>query len=131
MGTTELQRIVCVDDEPDIRQVLTMSLEYTLGASVVALPTASEALAYLEGNPPPDVILLDGMMPDMDGVTLCSRLRQVEKLRQVPIVFLSARARPDEQRRALEAGATACIAKPFDPMSIGDQIRRAIAGDDG
>lgn len=122
----KLERILCVDDEPDIRKILTMSLEFTLSAEVIAVSSASEALSYLERHPVPDAIVVDGMMPGMSGMELCAHLRRDGRFGNVPIVFLSAQAQPDEQQRAIDAGATTCIAKPFDPMQIGEQIRAAV-----
>ena len=103
-----------------IRTVLTAALRVTLGAEVTAVASARAAFEYLQNNEPPDVIILDGMMPEMDGVTTCRRLRADPKYCTVPIIFLTGLTRDSE--RAIEAGATACLRKPFDPMSIGSEI---------
>jgi len=120
---SELQKILCVDDEPDIRTVLVAALSYTLNVEVVAMESAMKALEYLAASSSlPDVIILDGQMPVMSGVDACKAIREVERYGEIPIVFLSANSRRD-MRRAMEAGATACLQKPFDPMTIGNEIR--------
>lgn len=120
------KRILCVDDEPDIRMVLERALELTLEAEVATAASAREAFEYLEDHPPPDVILLDGVMPGMDGYQACARLHADPRFHSIPVVFLSARADLEEQERARAVGATACLAKPFDPMTIGDQLCQAL-----
>lgn len=117
-----MTRILCVDDEPDIRQVLTMSLQFALDADVNAVASATEAYAFLERNPVPDIIVLDRMLPEGDGVEVCQRLRADPRFSEVPIVFLTGCTEAEDERRAMEAGANACLAKPFDPMAIGPQI---------
>ena len=119
----DISRILCVDDEPDIRTVLSAALKFTLQAEVIALASASEAFEYLENHELPDAILLDSMMPEIDGLTACKRLRADPRYGEVPIIFLTGSARtPGEAELAIAAGATACLGKPFDPMSIGDEI---------
>lgn len=122
-----ISRILCVDDEPDIRTILTAALNVTMKAEVAAVASASEAFAYLEQNPLPDAIIMDSRMPGMDGLTACKKLRADERFQSVPIIFLTGRARDDgEQAKAMAAGATGCLSKPFDPMSIGDEILRIL-----
>ena len=120
------RRILCVDDEPDIRMVLERALEFTLHAEVATAASAKEAFDYLEGHPLPDVILLDGVMPGMDGYQACAKLSADPRYRSIPVVFLSARVDSDEQERARAVGAAACLAKPFDPMTIGDELCAAL-----
>jgi CheY-like chemotaxis protein len=119
---TSPRRILCVDDEPDIRRILVLSLRHTLHADVVAVASAAEAFAWLDANPAPDVVLLDGMMPGMDGWQTCARLREDPRFDSVPVVFLTARTQPGEQARAREVGAVGCLAKPFAPMSVGREL---------
>jgi len=107
--------------------VLERALEFTLQAEVATAASAQEAFDYLEAHPAPDVILLDGVMPDMDGFQACAKLRADPRYSDIPIVFLSAKAGASEQARALSAGAAACLAKPFDPMTIGDELVAALA----
>jgi CheY-like chemotaxis protein len=72
----------------------------------------------------PDIILLDVMMPDMDGIETFHRLREVPALEETPIVFMTAKAMPDEVKRYRAMGAAEVIAKPFDPMTLPDQLRK-------
>jgi CheY-like chemotaxis protein len=123
-----LKKILCVDDEPDIRNILVMALQFTLKAEVVALGSAEEAFAYLEQNPLPDVLLLDGMMPGIDGYTACAKLRADARFATLPIVFLTAKTQRAEKERALAAGATACLGKPFDPMTVGQDLKTVLEG---
>ena len=120
------KRILCVDDEPDMRMVLERALALTLEAEVATAGSAEEAFDYLEKHPPPDVILLDGVMPGIDGFQACERLAADPRYRTIPIVFLSARSDDRDRERARAVGATACLAKPFDPMTIGDEICAAL-----
>ncbi len=121
-----LNRILCVDDEPDIRKVLKTSLRFTLKCDVHDVGSAQEAFDYLDSSPAPDLIILDGMMPGIDGYEACRRLRADARFATVPIVFLTAKAQKSEQDRAIQAGATACLTKPFDPLGIGKDILAAI-----
>ena len=120
------RRILCVDDEPDIRMVLERALEFTLGAEVATAASAKEAFDYLAHHPLPDVILLDGAMPGMDGYAACAALSRDPRYRQIPIVFLSAKVDQDVQERARSVGAAGCLTKPFDPLTIGSQLCAAL-----
>ena len=121
----EIRRILCVDDEPDIRRVLAAALAYGLGAEVDGVGSAGEAFAYLAGaEAPPDLIILDARMPEMDGFEACAKLRQDPALAGVAILFLTAGSDSAEAARA--AGADGCLAKPFDPMTVGEEIRRVL-----
>ncbi len=106
--------------------VLERALELTLRAEVATAASAQEAFDYLAEHPLPDVILLDGVMPDIDGYQACARLHADPRYSEIPIVFLSARIDLEEQERAKAVGAVACLAKPFDPMSIGDELCAAL-----
>lgn len=73
-----------------------------------------------------DAFLLDGMMPGLDGYETCRRLKDDLATASAPVVFLTARTQRDEVARALELGALACLTKPFDPMTIAAELRRAL-----
>ena len=121
-----VSKILCVDDEPDILTVLAAALRFTLKAEVTAVGSVKAAFESLETAELPDVIILDGMMPEIDGLTACHQLRADPRYQKIPIIFLSARSRRREQEEALAAGATACLTKPFDPMTVGQEILRAL-----
>lgn len=118
-------RLLCADDEEDVRTIL--ELAFALDPSVHArIVDGGEALlaAAEDGW---DVFVVDGMMPGLDGLEVCRRLRANPVTARIPIIFLSGRTQREEVNRAIEAGATASIAKPFDPLTLVADIRRALA----
>jgi CheY-like chemotaxis protein len=120
------KRILIIDDEDDVREVASLALEIS-GDFVVA--TADGGLAGLkaarEGNP--DIILLDVMMPEVDGPSTFRLLKQLEDTRSIPVIFVTAKVRASDRSRLTELGALGIIAKPFDPMRLADDVA-AIAG---
>lgn len=119
---TPLTQVLYVDDEPDIREIVTMALELDGSLSVHCCGSGSEALAWLEQHRP-DIILLDVMMPGMDGPATLAKMRANPEQAAIPVVFLTAKALSGEIERFLSLGATAVIAKPFDPMTLPQQLR--------
>lgn len=120
-------KILHVDDEPDIREVAAMALGLDPEIDLVSAASGHEALAVLEAGLKPDVILLDVMMPKLDGPGTLERIRQRPELKATPVIFMTARAQSHEQDRFLSLGATAIIVKPFDPMMLARQIRDHLA----
>ena len=118
----DFQRILFVEDDPDIQLVAKMALETVGGFRVLACSSGAEALARCE-ELAPDLILLDVMMPGMDGPTTLAALRQIPSLRDVPVVFMTARVQAQEVFNYRQLGAVAVIAKPFDPMTLSDQVQ--------
>lgn len=118
----ELKKILYAEDEPDIQAVAQMALENIGGFEVVLCNSGLEALEVAP-NAAPDLILLDVMMPGLDGPETLSKLREIDGLKDTPVIFLTAKAMASEVERFKEAGAIDVIAKPFDPMTISDQIR--------
>lgn len=116
-------KILHVDDEPDIREVAAMSLGIDPEIEVRSAASGAEALKTLEGDWRPDVVLLDVMMPELDGPGTLERLRQLPGHETTPVIFMTARAQSQEQSRFLELGAIAVIIKPFDPMTLAGQVR--------
>ncbi len=117
-----LNRILYVEDEPDIQTVASMALEMVGGFEVKICSSGQEALnSALEFKP--DLILLDVMMPEMDGPTTMRRLRELEGLAAVPVVFMTAKVQPAEVAEYKALGAIEVIPKPFDPMTLADQVR--------
>ena len=117
-----MESVLLVDDEGDIVTVGAMALSEIGGLSVTTASSGDEALRILESTHP-DVIVLDVMMPGMDGPTTLGKLRERPELANVPVIFLTAKAQPAELERYLSLGAAGVIAKPFDPMTLADQIR--------
>jgi len=112
-------RVLCVDDEPDILLVLGLALRHTIGADVVQLGSSVDVMPWLDANGPPDVVVLDAMMPGMDGYEVCRRIRADGRYARVVVVFLTARALVNELGEGVAAGADGVLSKPFDPMTVG------------
>jgi CheY-like chemotaxis protein len=116
-------RILCADDEPDILLVLGLALRHTLEADVAQVGSGAGVFAWLQANPVPDIIVLDAMMPEMDGYEVCRRLRADRRYADVVIVFLTARALVTELGEGVAAGADGVLSKPFDPMTVGRDLQ--------
>jgi two-component system, OmpR family, response regulator len=117
-----LQRILYVEDEPDIRAVARLALEMVGGFTVKICNSGSEALAEAEGFSP-EMILLDVMMPGMDGPSTLQALREMPSLAAVPVAFMTAKVQPAEVAQYIALGALDVIPKPFDPMALAGQVR--------
>mgnify|MGYP003572943299 CR=1 FL=1 len=125
----KLRHILCVDDDPDIRFIIAQALEFSLAADVNAVDSAQGAFDYLDTlteGALPDLVLLDVTMPGTDGYAACERLRADDRYQAIPILFLTALVRDADRQRARAVGANGFLAKPFDPVSIGDDIDRAL-----
>lgn len=120
---TPLRNVLYVDDEPDIREVAEMSLSLVAGLSVHVCESGERALELLP-QLQPDLVLLDVMMPGTDGPTTLQRMRANPAVAHVPVVFVTAKAMPEEVARFRELGAVAVIPKPFDPMQLGRQVTK-------
>ena len=122
-------KLMYVDDEPDIREVATFAFELDPEIDLRVHSSGAAALDALGSDPwRPQVILLDVMMPDMDGPTTLDRLRDVAGLENTPAIFITARAQPQERAAFIARGAIGVIAKPFDPMTLAADIRSIVAG---
>lgn len=119
--------VLHVDDEPDIREVAAFALEMDPEIVVCSAASGREALDIVGGGYSPDVVLLDVMMPELDGPGTLERLRLIPGHGETPVVFMTARAQSHELDRFLGLGAIAVIIKPFDPMTLGQQLRDHLA----
>ncbi len=119
----ELKNILYVEDEADIRAVARLALEAVGGFSVTICGSGAEALERAP-DVRPDLILLDVMMPGMDGVDTLRALRDLPETATTPVIFMTAKAQQSEIRNFRELGALDVIPKPFDPMALSDQIRK-------
>lgn len=117
-----LQRILYVEDEVDIRTVAKLALEAVGGFEVVVAASGDEALICVRDFVP-DLLLLDVMMPGMDGPATLHALRALSETESVPAIFMTARALPGELAALKAEGALGVITKPFDPMALADQLR--------
>ncbi|MDA7948186.1 MAG: response regulator [Hyphomicrobiaceae bacterium] len=117
-----LKRITYVEDEPDIREVARIGLE-TLGSfDVDVCVDGTEAVRKAPGFRP-DLILLDVMMPGMDGIETFKALRELPELQNTPIIFMTAKAQPSEVERYTALGCAGVIVKPFDPVTLPEQVQ--------
>jgi CheY-like chemotaxis protein len=117
-----LSRILYVEDEPDIQTVAKIALEMVGGFEVRICSTGEEALREAEGFAP-DMILLDVMMPGMDGPRTLEALRKKPALTNTPVAFMTAKVQPAEVAHYKSLGARDVIAKPFDPMTLASQVQ--------
>ena len=117
-----LRRILLVEDDPDVQVVVTMALESIGGFSVLACSSGMEALARF-GEFAPDLVLIDVMMPGLDGPATLEALRRLPDAAETPVIFVTARVQAHEVARYRELGAVDVIAKPFDPMTLSDTVQ--------
>jgi CheY-like chemotaxis protein len=118
-----MRHILHVDDEPDIREVVELSLGLDRDFSVRSCPSGKDGLVEA-AEFPPDLILLDVMMPGMDGPTTLAHLRENSTTAGIPVVFMTARAQSREIETFLSLGAVGVIPKPFDPMMLAGLVRQ-------
>ena len=122
MPKEEINRILYVEDEPDIQAVAKLALEQVGRFTLEVCSSGQEALDKASGFSP-QLMLLDVMMPEMDGPTTLEKLREIDGMKDVPAVFMTARVQPHEVQEYIDMGAVDVIAKPFDPMTLSNQIR--------
>jgi CheY-like chemotaxis protein len=119
------KHVLVVDDEDYIREVVQVSLEIVGRLKVSTACSGKEGLAKAEIEQP-DAILLDAMMPDIDGLTAFRQLQNNPLTRHIPVLFLTAKVRSSDHHTFLTLGAKGVIAKPFDPMRLANQISTAL-----
>ena len=112
-----LERILCVEDEADIQAVTRLALEMIGGYQVMICGSGQEALEKAGGFAP-DLILLDVMMPEMDGPTTLRHLRANPVTSGIPVVFLTAKAQASEIAHFRSLGALDVVSKPYDPLNL-------------
>jgi two-component system, OmpR family, response regulator len=118
-----LHSILYVDDEPDIREIVRLALGLDPSLAIECCGSGSEALAQL-ARVQPDLVMLDVMMPQMDGPAVLARMQAEPQLRELPVVFMTAKTLPAEVERFRALGALGVIAKPFDPMRLSQQVQK-------
>lgn len=119
------KRILVVDNEQYIREVAQICLETVAGWQVITAGSGSEGLTTAQVEQP-DAILLDVMMPDMDGLTTFQKLQANSATRHIPVILLTAKVQAADRLRYAELGMIAAIAKPFNPLQLADQIAAAL-----
>jgi CheY-like chemotaxis protein len=121
----DTKKILVIDDEADIRKLIQTCLEITGKWQVIMAASGSEGLSLAQRDRP-DAIILDVMMPDIDGLTTLERLRSEPIASDIPVILLTARGRFIEQKFA-ELGVKSVINKPFNPLTISEQITAALS----
>jgi CheY-like chemotaxis protein len=114
-------RILIIDDEDDIREVAALSLETVAGWDVITANSGAQGLLRAAEHQP-DAILLDVMMPGMDGPTTVRELRKNPVTAKIPVLLLTAKVQSTDQRRFADLGVQAVLFKPFDPLTLSTQI---------
>ncbi len=118
----KLKRVMCVEDDPDIRLLVELSLGTVGQLDVLCCADGSVALASVTAFAP-DLVLLDVMMPGRSGPEVLKALRKMPVMRDVPVVFMTAKAMPAELESLLLLGAAGLIVKPFDPMTLARDLQ--------
>jgi CheY-like chemotaxis protein len=121
-----IAKVLLVDDEPDIRRIGELSLRRVGGWDVAMAGSGLEAIE-LFGSYKPDIVLLDVMMPTMDGPQTLAKLREIPEGLRVPVIFVTAKVQRDDVTRLRALGAIGVVSKPFDPMTLPAEIRRIVS----
>lgn len=117
-------KVLYVDDDDDIREVAELSLQMDGGMDVKSVNSGANAIALLDRREwTPDVLLLDVMMPEMDGPAVLAAIRERQELAAAPAIFITARVLPGDVDRLRGLGALGVIAKPFDPLQLAAEVR--------
>ncbi len=119
-------RVVVVDDDPDLRKLVKLTLEFTAGWQVTTAGDGAEGLEVIR-EIKPDLAVVDVMMPGMDGYEVCRRLKADPDTATIPLVFLTARKELN-QEKAGEAGARGVVIKPFDPDQLAQRLSELAGG---
>lgn len=117
-----LRKIILAEDEPDIRAICTISLESIGGFEVLACENGQHLLDCVDEFHP-DLVVLDVMMPELDGPNTLARLQQGTSTQNTPVVFLTARNQPSDVEWLRGLGALEVLPKPFDPMALPEAIQ--------
>jgi CheY-like chemotaxis protein len=123
MSAHDLRSVLYIEDDPDIREVAAMALELIGDLAVRAYASGLEARSANDAFSP-DLLLLDVMMPGLDGPSTLAQMRLDPRFAATPAIFFTAKANPAEIKRLIDLGAIGVVGKPFDPASLADDIRR-------
>jgi CheY-like chemotaxis protein len=119
------KRILVVDNEEYIQEVTKICLETVAGWEVLTAGSGKEGISFAEAFQP-DAILLDVMMPDMDGPTTYEKLQENPATKAIPVILLTAKIQASDRRRYAQMGIMAAIAKPFNPLELAGQVANAL-----
>ena len=117
--------ILLIDDEPNLAQVIAVCLESFKGWKVQIANSGKAGLSIVESLKP-DAILLDVMMPEMDGITVFQHLQQNPETQNIPVILLTAKVQASDRARFAQLSIAGTIAKPFEPLQIADQIAQLL-----
>jgi CheY-like chemotaxis protein len=126
MITMTAKQILVIDDEEDIRKLIQTCLEIMGGWQVLTAPSGREGLLLAQSTQP-DAILLDVMMPDIDGPATFQQLQANPATKDIPVILLTARGQAAEHRQFAQMGVTGVIKKPFNPHKLADQVATALS----
>jgi CheY-like chemotaxis protein len=122
MPSQPLLRVLCVEDDDDIRRILRLSLEKIGRMTVDLVADPTQAIESILANKP-QLVMLDWMMPGIDGPALLRKMRENPETRAIPVVFVTAKASQRELAELRAMGAAGAISKPFAPKNLPDQLR--------
>ena len=122
MPSQPLTRICYVEDDPDIQRIVRMSLERVGKMTVEVVSDSTKAVEAIQAFRP-DLVMLDWMMPIMDGPAVFRKMREMDDLKALPVVFITAKASQMELNELLAMGAAGAISKPFSPKDLPEQLR--------
>lgn len=122
------RRLLLVEDDESVRAIAHLSLERVGGWSVVDACSGEDAVRALASGEKVDAVMMDVMMPGLDGPATLRRLRDDGLLTNTPVVFLTAKAQRAERKRLNALGAAGVIAKPFDPLMLADELAHVLEG---
>jgi two-component system phosphate regulon response regulator PhoB len=129
MVTGRTPRVLIVEDEAVILRLLEVNFRLA-GFEVETAARGEEALAKAIADPP-DVAILDIMLPGLSGIEVCQRLRAAPETAEVPVIMLSARTQDEERERSYALGVVAYVTKPFEPAELVEVVRRALGAPSG
>ncbi len=121
-------RVVLIDDDPDLRSLIKLTLEFTAGWHVTTAEDGASGIQTVVAERP-DVVVVDLMMPGMDGYEVCQRLKREPATAGIPVVLLTARKELDEEQLA-RVGAAGVVFKPFEPERLAQRVRELVEGRD-
>jgi CheY-like chemotaxis protein len=122
LNAQPLTSLLYVDDDDDIREIVEMSLGLDGSLKVSSSSGGEQALATMRSERP-DLVMLDVMMPGMDGPAILERMRADPELQHIPVIFMTAKTNPQEVAKFRGLSAIGVLAKPFDPMTLGSEVK--------
>jgi CheY-like chemotaxis protein len=120
-----MRRVLIIDDEDDIREVAALSLEATAGWQILTAPSGTQGIEIAIAQQP-DAILMDVMMPGVDGPSTFREMQQIPAIAHIPVVLLTAKVQGVDKRRFADLGVAGVLFKPFDPLTLADQISETL-----